>query len=82
MDYIFGNKLIDTCLFLPQTANEVPLIADEIDVTPWKNLLMKFAQVHVCLEHLFRAQVCLRSNFGTFYEFCSLLVGIKYEEIR
>ncbi|CAH2261905.1 jg6986 [Pararge aegeria aegeria] len=44
-------------------ANEVPLIADEIDISPWKNLLMKFAQVHVCLEHLYRAEMCLRADF-------------------
>ncbi|OWR47437.1 hypothetical protein KGM_210691 [Danaus plexippus plexippus] len=43
--------------------NEVPLIADEIDISPWKNLLMKFAQVHVCLEHLYRAETCLRADF-------------------
>ncbi|XP_052754511.1 protein zwilch isoform X1 [Galleria mellonella] len=44
-------------------ANEVPIIADEIDISPWKNLLMKFAQVHVCLEHLYRAETCLRADF-------------------
>ncbi|XP_061705258.1 protein zwilch-like [Cydia pomonella] len=43
--------------------NEVPLISDEIDISPWKNLLMKFAQVHVCLEHLYRAEVCSRADF-------------------
>ncbi|XP_073952221.1 uncharacterized protein [Choristoneura fumiferana] len=44
-------------------ANEIPLITDEIDISPWKNLLMKFAQVHVCLEHLYRAETCLRADF-------------------
>ncbi|CAH2085310.1 unnamed protein product [Euphydryas editha] len=44
--------------------NEVPLISDEIDISPWKNLLMKFAQVHVCLEHLYRAETCLRADFA------------------
>nr|XP_049693129.1 uncharacterized protein LOC110373326 [Helicoverpa armigera] len=45
--------------------NEVPLITDEIDISPWKNLLMKFAQVHVCLEHLHRAESCLRADFAS-----------------
>ncbi|KAL0832257.1 hypothetical protein ABMA28_001705 [Loxostege sticticalis] len=44
--------------------NEVPLIADEIDISPWKNLLMKFAQVHACLEHLYRAETCLRADIA------------------
>lgn len=45
-------------------SNEVPLIADEIDISGWKNLLMKFAQVHVCLEHLNRAQDCLKVDIA------------------
>ncbi|KAG6444971.1 hypothetical protein O3G_MSEX003691 [Manduca sexta] len=44
-------------------ANEIPLITDEIDISPWKNLLMRFAQVHVCLEHLYRAETSLRADF-------------------
>ncbi|KAJ8719141.1 hypothetical protein PYW07_016697 [Mythimna separata] len=45
--------------------NEEPLISDEIDISPWKSLLMKFAQVHVCLEHLHRAETCLRVDFAS-----------------
>ncbi|KOB78489.1 Protein zwilch-like protein, partial [Operophtera brumata] len=46
---------LDCESFYEDDPNEltVPLIADEIDISPWKNLLMKFAQVHVCLEHLY-----------------------------
>ncbi|KAI5637747.1 RZZ complex, subunit zwilch domain-containing protein [Phthorimaea operculella] len=55
-------------------ANEVPLIADEIDISPWKNLLMKFAQVHVCLEHLARAEVCLRADFANLKPIVSRLL--------
>ncbi|KAJ2947574.1 hypothetical protein O0L34_g17367 [Tuta absoluta] len=54
--------------------NEVPLIADEIDISPWKNLLMKFAQVHVCLEHLARAEVCLRADFANLKPIVSRLL--------
>lgn len=46
---------------------QVPLITDEIDISPWKALLMKFAQVHVCLEHLHRAESCLRVDFGNLF---------------
>ncbi|GBP71503.1 hypothetical protein EVAR_57068_1 [Eumeta japonica] len=46
-----------------KVTNEVPLIADEIDISNWKNLLTKFAQVHLCLEHLIRAQSCLGTDF-------------------
>lgn len=52
-----------------RSTNEVPLIADEIDISPWKNLLMKFSQVHVCLEHLYRAENCLRADFGLYFFF-------------
>ncbi|XP_052739694.1 protein zwilch isoform X2 [Bicyclus anynana] len=54
--------------------NEVPLIADEIDISPWKNLLMKFAQVHVCLEHLYRAEMCLRVDFAQLKPIASKLL--------
>ncbi|CAG9787108.1 unnamed protein product [Diatraea saccharalis] len=55
-------------------ANEVPLIADEIDISSWKNLLMKFAQVHVCLEHLYRAETCLRADFANLKPIASRLL--------
>ncbi|CAB3222288.1 unnamed protein product [Arctia plantaginis] len=54
--------------------NEVPLINDEIDISPWKNLLMKFAQVHVCLEHLYRAENCLRLDFASLKPIVSRLL--------
>ncbi|XP_075975984.1 zwilch kinetochore protein [Anticarsia gemmatalis] len=54
--------------------NEVPLITDEIDISPWKNLLMKFAQVHVCLEHLYRAENCLRTDFASLKPIASRLL--------
>ncbi|XP_034828863.2 protein zwilch [Maniola hyperantus] len=54
--------------------NEVPLIADEIDISPWKNLLMKFAQVHACLEHLYRAEMCLRADFAQLKPIASKLL--------
>ncbi|XP_059058600.1 uncharacterized protein LOC131852039 [Achroia grisella] len=54
--------------------NEVPLIADEIDISPWKHLLMKFAQVHVCLEHLYRAETCLRADFANLKPIASRLL--------
>ncbi|XP_045449260.1 protein zwilch, partial [Melitaea cinxia] len=54
--------------------NEVPLISDEIDISPWKNLLMKFAQVHVCLEHLYRAETCLRADFAQLKPMASKLL--------
>ncbi|CAH0674101.1 unnamed protein product [Spodoptera exigua] len=54
--------------------NEVPLITDEIDISPWKNLLMKFAQVHVCLEHLHRAESCLRADFASLKPIASRLL--------
>ncbi|RVE54581.1 hypothetical protein evm_000702 [Chilo suppressalis] len=54
--------------------NEVPLIADEIDISPWKNLFMKFAQVHVCLEHLYRAETCLRADFASLKPIASRLL--------
>ncbi|XP_049870970.1 protein zwilch isoform X1 [Pectinophora gossypiella] len=54
--------------------NEVPIIADEIDISPWKNLLMKFAQVHVCLEHLYRAEICLRADFANLKPIASRLL--------
>lgn len=44
-------------------ATEVPLIVDEIDISGWKILLMRFAQLHVCLEQLNRSQQCLRLDF-------------------
>ncbi|XP_068624675.1 protein zwilch [Battus philenor] len=56
--------------------NEVPLIADEIDISPWKNLLMKFAQVHVCLEHLYHAETCLRTDFAQLKPVASKLLEI------
>lgn len=43
--------------------NEVPIIADEIDISPWKHTLMKFAQLHVTLEHIYRAETYLRADF-------------------
>ncbi|XP_046967222.1 uncharacterized protein LOC124535168 [Vanessa cardui] len=55
-------------------ANEVPLISDEIDISPWKNLLMKFAQIHVCLEHLYRAENCLRADFAQLKPMASKLL--------
>ncbi|CAH2040708.1 unnamed protein product, partial [Iphiclides podalirius] len=60
--------------------NEVPLIADEIDISPWKNHLMKFAQVHVCLEHLYRAETCLRADFGQMKPLASKLLEIYVSE--
>ncbi|XP_041968847.1 uncharacterized protein LOC121725791 [Aricia agestis] len=45
-------------------SNEVPLIADEIDISQWKHLLSKFAQIHVCVEHLYRAEACIRADFA------------------
>ncbi|XP_072949977.1 protein zwilch [Epargyreus clarus] len=60
--------------------NEVPLIADEIDISPWKNLLMKFAQVHVCLEHLYRAETCLRADFTQLKPMASRLLEIYVSE--
>lgn len=54
--------------------NEVPLISDEMDISPWKNLLMKFAQVHVCLEHLYRAETCLRADFAQLKPMASKLL--------
>ncbi|XP_026731698.1 uncharacterized protein LOC113496621 [Trichoplusia ni] len=54
--------------------NEVPLITDEIDISPWKGLLMKFAQVHVCLEHLHRAENCLRVDFASLKPIASRLL--------
>ncbi|XP_013142227.1 PREDICTED: uncharacterized protein LOC106106224 [Papilio polytes] len=60
--------------------NEVPLIADEIDISPWKNLLMKFAQVHVCLEHLYRVETCLRANFDQMKPIASKLLELYVSE--
>ncbi|XP_013173770.1 PREDICTED: uncharacterized protein LOC106122375 [Papilio xuthus] len=60
--------------------NEVPLIADEIDISPWKNLLMKFAQVHVCLEHLYRVETCLRANFDQMKAIVSKLLEMYVSE--
>lgn len=54
--------------------NEIPLITDEIDINPWKNLLTKFAQVHVCLEHLHRAETSLRSDFESLKPVASKLL--------
>ncbi|KAL4716326.1 hypothetical protein ACJJTC_014806 [Scirpophaga incertulas] len=55
-------------------ANEVPLITDEIDISPWKNILMKFSQVHVCLEHLYRAETWLRADFASLKPVTSYLL--------
>ncbi|CAG9135984.1 unnamed protein product [Plutella xylostella] len=63
-----------------KVANEVPLIADEIDISPWKHLLMKFAQVHVCLEHLYRAEICLRADFANLKPLASRLLEIYVSE--
>ncbi|CAG4969901.1 unnamed protein product [Parnassius apollo] len=60
--------------------NEVPLIADEIDISPWKNLLMKFAQVHACLEHLYRAESCLRADFAQLKPIASKLLQLYVSE--
>ncbi|XP_053605768.1 uncharacterized protein LOC128672559 [Plodia interpunctella] len=60
--------------------NEVPLIADEIDISPWKNLLMRFAQVHVCLEHLYRAETCLRADFTNLKPIASHLLEYYVSE--
>ncbi|XP_026330092.1 uncharacterized protein LOC113237725, partial [Hyposmocoma kahamanoa] len=54
----------------------VPLIADDIDISPWKNLLLKFAQVHVCLEHLYRAETCLRLDFSSLKPIASQLLNV------
>ncbi|CAK1541318.1 unnamed protein product [Leptosia nina] len=57
-------------------ANEVPLIPDEIDISPWKNLLMRYTQVHVCLEHLYRAETCLRADFVQLKSMASRLLEV------
>ncbi|XP_047517944.1 uncharacterized protein LOC125057997 [Pieris napi] len=57
-------------------ANEIPLIPDEIDISPWKNLLMRYSQVHVCLEHLFRAESCLRADFAQLKAMASRLLEL------
>ncbi|KAH9636121.1 hypothetical protein HF086_008421 [Spodoptera exigua] len=67
---------LDCESFYEEDTNEltVPLITDEIDISPWKNLLMKFAQVHVCLEHLHRAESCLRADFASLKPIASRLL--------
>ncbi|CAH0723588.1 unnamed protein product, partial [Brenthis ino] len=60
--------------------NEVPLIADEIDIGPWKNILTKFAQLHVCLEHLYRAETCLRADFAQLKPMASKLLEYYVSE--
>ncbi|XP_060802132.1 protein zwilch [Amyelois transitella] len=60
--------------------NEVPLISDEIDISPWKNLLMRFAQVHVCLEHLHRAETWLRADFTNLKPIASHLLEFYVSE--
>ncbi|XP_045496770.1 protein zwilch [Colias croceus] len=60
--------------------NEVPLIADEIDISPWKSLLMRFAQVHVCLEHLYRAETCLRADFAQLKPMASRILELYVSE--
>ncbi|KAL4720285.1 hypothetical protein ACJJTC_010947 [Scirpophaga incertulas] len=52
----------------------LPLITDEIDISPWKNILMKFSQVHVCLEHLYRAETWLRADFASLKPVTSYLL--------
>lgn len=60
--------------------NEVPLITDEIDISPWKNLLMKFAQVQICLEHLYRIENCLRVDFASLKPITSRLLEYYVSE--
>ncbi|XP_050680283.1 protein zwilch isoform X2 [Leptidea sinapis] len=61
-------------------ANEVPLIPDEIDISSWKNILMRFAQIHACLEHLYRAETCLRIDFSQMKSIASRLVELYVTE--
>ncbi|KAJ0177922.1 hypothetical protein K1T71_006795 [Dendrolimus kikuchii] len=54
--------------------HEVPIITDEIDISPWKYILTKFAQLHTCLEHTYRAETCLRTDFSSLKQISTRLL--------
>lgn len=62
---------------------EQPLFSDNLDLEysskEWKFKLTRLAQLHTCLEHLYRTQQSLNSDFSelSFY-FLSLSIGCMY----